>query len=243
MRALLPTIVLAVLVVHPHRRRRAVSRRSHGPLGGHRHRARWVRSISRWTSCARLPERWSASYTPEGAGAARPAADAGRPRRAARSRFVLFNGGAGGGVVQGRRARRTARRSAARRKLAARARRRSCCTARARRCMPTPVKNTTVSAALEGTWTGSLDVGGNADRTDPDHRQPRRRHRVGAHRAGRAARTRRSRRRAEGERDGGVARGSRDVQGAWSGTLDGDALTGTWSQSGGSLPLTFTRTK
>ncbi len=33
------------------------------------------------------------------------------------------------------------------------------------------------------------------------------------------------------------------TQGAWSGTLSGDTMTGTWSQAGGSLPLTLTRQK
>ena len=31
------------------------------------------------------------------------------------------------------------------------------------------------------------------------------------------------------------------TSGSWTGTFDGESLTGTWTQPGGSLPLTFTR--
>jgi hypothetical protein len=102
------------------------------------------------------------------------------------------------------------------------------------------VKNAKVSGPLEGTWSGSLDVGGNqigliltiANRPDGTARCSSRR-RSGPRCGGR---------RAQRKRHGDLVQVPA-TQGAWSGTLDGDALTGTWSQQGGSLPLTLTRQK
>jgi len=103
------------------------------------------------------------------------------------------------------------------------------------------VKNATVSRALEGTWSGSLDVGGTqigliltiANRPD-----------------GAASVLIAQAIRPEVQVDAALKENGTAIsfevpatQGAWSGTLDGDALTGTWSQQGGSLPLTLTRQK
>ena len=103
------------------------------------------------------------------------------------------------------------------------------------------VKNVTVSSALEGTWTGSLDVGGNqigliltiANRPD-----------------GTASVLVAQTVRPEVQVDAALKENGTAVsievpatQGTWAGTLSGDTMTGTWSQAGGSLPLTFARTK
>ena len=103
------------------------------------------------------------------------------------------------------------------------------------------VKNAAVGAGLVGTWTGSLDVGGNqigliltiANRPD-----------------GTASVLVAQASRPGMQVDAALKENGRSVSfevpatsGAWSGTLDGDSMTGTWTQSGGSLPLTFTRTR
>jgi len=103
--------------------------------------------------------------------------------------------------------------------------------------MPTPIKNTAVSAALEGRWTGSLDVGGTqigliltiANRPDgtssvliAQAAQPGAQVEAALKESGKAV--------------------SLDVpatSGSWAGTFDGESLTGTWTQAGGSLPLTL----
>ena len=103
------------------------------------------------------------------------------------------------------------------------------------------VKNAAVSRALEGTWTGSLDVGGTQ---------------VGlilklANRADNTASVLIAQAvRPDVQVDVALKENGKEIslevpatQGAWSGTLDGDTLTGTGSQAGGSLPLTLTRQK
>jgi hypothetical protein len=103
------------------------------------------------------------------------------------------------------------------------------------------VKNAAVSAPLEGRWTGSLDVGGTqigliltiANRPDgtasvliAQASQPGAQVDAAFKESGTAV--------------------SFDVpatSGSWSGTLDGDSLAGTWTQRGGSLPLTFTKAR
>jgi hypothetical protein len=107
--------------------------------------------------------------------------------------------------------------------------------------MPAPIKNAAVSAALEGRWTGSLDVGGTAvgliltvaNRPDgtasvliAQAAQPNAQVEAALKESGKAV--------------------SLDVpatSGSWAGTFDGESLTGTWTQAGGSLPLTFTKSK
>jgi hypothetical protein len=103
------------------------------------------------------------------------------------------------------------------------------------------VKNNAVSAPLEGRWTGSLDVGGTqigliltiANRPDgtasvliAQASQPQAQVDAALKEEGKAV--------------------SFDVpatSGSWKGTFDGESLTGTWTQMGGSLPLTFTRAR
>jgi hypothetical protein len=107
--------------------------------------------------------------------------------------------------------------------------------------MPKPIRNTAVSAALEGRWTGSLDVGGTqiglvltiANRPDgtssvliAQAAQPNAQVDALLKETGKA-----------------VSFEVPATSGSWSGTFDGDALSGTWTQSGGSLPLTFTRAR
>lgn len=105
--------------------------------------------------------------------------------------------------------------------------------------MPKPIRNAAVSAGLEGRWTGSLDVGGTAiglvltvaNRADgtasvliAQAAQPDAQVEAALKEDGRAV--------------------SFDVpatSGAWTGTLEGNSLKGTWTQPGGSLPLTLTR--
>jgi hypothetical protein len=107
--------------------------------------------------------------------------------------------------------------------------------------MPKAIKNVAVSAALEGRWTGSLDVGGTqigliltiANRPDgsasvliAQAAQPNAQVDAALKESGKAV--------------------SLDVpatSGSWAGTFDGESLTGTWTQAGGSLPLTFTKSK
>ena len=103
------------------------------------------------------------------------------------------------------------------------------------------VTNAAVSKSLEGRWAGSLDAGGNqiglvltvANRPDgtatvliaqdirPDVRID-------------AAIT---------EKGPAVSFEVPATSATWTGTLDGDSLKGTWTQPGGSLPLTFTRAR
>jgi hypothetical protein len=102
-----------------------------------------------------------------------------------------------------------------------------------------PVKNAAVSKRLEGTWTGSLDVGGTpieliltiANRPD-----------------GSASVLIAQAARPEVQVDAALEENASVVSfdvpatgGSWAGTLDGEALKGTWTQSGGSLPLTLTK--
>ena len=103
------------------------------------------------------------------------------------------------------------------------------------------VTNAAVSKSLEGRWTGSLDAGGTkvgliltvANRSDgtasvliaqeirPDVRID-----------------------ASLKENGAAVSFAVPVTSAtWAGTLDGDSLKGTWTQPGGSLPLTFTKSK
>jgi hypothetical protein len=103
------------------------------------------------------------------------------------------------------------------------------------------VKNSAVSAPLEGRWTGSLDVGGTqigliltiANRPDgtasvliAQANQPNAQVEAAL--------------KEDGKR---VSLEVPATSGSWAGTFDGDALTGTWMQSGGSLPLTFTKSQ
>lgn len=103
------------------------------------------------------------------------------------------------------------------------------------------VKNSAVSGPLEGRWTGSLDVGGTqigliltvANRPDgtasvliAQASQPQAQVDAALKEDGKAV--------------------SLDVpatSGSWTGTFDGESLTGTWTQAGGSLPLTFTKAR
>lgn len=103
------------------------------------------------------------------------------------------------------------------------------------------VKNGAVSGVLEGRWTGSLDVGGVqigliltiANRPDgtaavliAQASQPQAQVEAALKEDGKAV--------------------SLDVpatSATWSGSLDADSLKGTWTQAGGSLPLTFTRAR
>ena len=103
------------------------------------------------------------------------------------------------------------------------------------------VKNGAVSAPLEGRWTGSLDVGGTqigliltiANRPD-----------------GTASVLIAQASQPQAQVDAVLKEDGKTVSldvpatsGSWTGTLDGESLTGTWTQSGGSLPLTFTRAR
>jgi hypothetical protein len=107
--------------------------------------------------------------------------------------------------------------------------------------MLAPVTNTAVSGTLEGRWTGSLDAGGTqigliltiANRPDgtasaliAQATQPNAQVDVALKENGKA-----------------VALEVPATSGSWTGTLDGDSLTGTWTQPGGSLPLTFTKAR
>lgn len=101
------------------------------------------------------------------------------------------------------------------------------------------VKNGVVSAPLEGRWTGSLDVGGTqigliltiANRPD-----------------GTASVLIAQASQPGAQVDAALKENGKTVSfevpatsGSWSGTLEGESMTGTWTQSGGSLPLTFTK--
>ena len=101
------------------------------------------------------------------------------------------------------------------------------------------VKNTAVSKALEGRWTGNLDVGGTqitivltiANRADgtasvliAQASEPGLQLDAAMHESGSA-----------------VSFEVAATSGAWKGTLANNSMPGTWTQPGGSLPLTFTR--
>jgi hypothetical protein len=101
------------------------------------------------------------------------------------------------------------------------------------------VKNTAVSKALEGRWTGNLDVGGTqitivltiANRADgtasvliAQASEPGLQLEAAMHESGSA-----------------VSFEVPATSGAWKGTLANNSMTGTWTQPGGSLPLTLTR--
>jgi len=103
------------------------------------------------------------------------------------------------------------------------------------------VTTAAVSHALEGQWSGSLDVGGNqigliltiANRPDgtasvliAQANQPNAQVEAALKENGQA-----------------VSFEVPATSAAWAGTLDGDALKGTFTQAGGSLPLTFTHAR
>lgn len=107
--------------------------------------------------------------------------------------------------------------------------------------MPRAIKNTAASAALEGRWTGSLDVGGTqiglvltvANRSDgtalvliAQAAQPNAQVEAAMKENGRT-----------------ISFEVPATSATWSGTLDSGSLKGTWTQPGGSLPLTFARRK
>jgi hypothetical protein len=103
------------------------------------------------------------------------------------------------------------------------------------------VRNTAVNASLEGKWTGSLDVNGTqvglilaiANKGDG----------TASILIAQAARPDFQVDAALKENGTAVSFEVPATGGAWSGTLSRDTLTGTWTQSGGSLPLTFTRAR
>jgi hypothetical protein len=105
--------------------------------------------------------------------------------------------------------------------------------------MPT-VKNAAVSAALEGRWTGSLDVGGTpigliltiANRADG----------TASVLIAQASQPNAQVDAALKENGSTVTFDVPATSGAWAGTLEGESLKGTWTQMGGSLPLTLTKT-
>jgi hypothetical protein len=107
--------------------------------------------------------------------------------------------------------------------------------------MPRAVKNSTVSAPLEGRWSGSLEAGGMqigliltiANR--PDGTASVRLAQVSQPNAQVEA--------ALTENGTTVSLEVPATSATWAGTLNGGSLTGTWTQPGGSLPLTFTRVR
>jgi hypothetical protein len=103
------------------------------------------------------------------------------------------------------------------------------------------VKNAAVSAPLEGRWTGSLDAGGTqieliltiTNRGDgtasvqvAQALQPNARVDAALKEDGKT-----------------VSFEVPATSATWSGSLDGDSLKGTWTQPGGSLPLTLTKAR
>ena len=103
------------------------------------------------------------------------------------------------------------------------------------------VKNSAVSGPLEGRWTGSLDVGGTqigliltiANRPD-----------------GTASVLIAQASQPQAQVDAALKEDAKAISlevpatsATWAGTFDGESLTGTWTQAGGSLPLTFTRAR
>ena len=153
--------------------------------------------------------------------------------------FVLFNGGAGGGVFKGELLSDGKTISGEVKATMGSAPFMLYRTGEA--TMLTRVKNATVSRALEGTWSGSLDVGGTqigliltiANRPD-----------------GTASVLIAQAIRPEVQVDAALKENGKAVSfdvpatsASWSGRIDGDSMAGTWTQSGGSLPLTFTKTR
>ena len=102
-------------------------------------------------------------------------------------------------------------------------------------------KNAAVSAPLEGRWTGGLDVGGTqielvltiANRPDG----------TASVMIAQASRPNAQIDAALKEDGKAVSLDVAATSATWSGSLDGDSLKGTWTQAGGSLPLTFTRAR
>jgi len=107
--------------------------------------------------------------------------------------------------------------------------------------MPAAIRNTAVSAALEGRWTGSLDVGGTqiglvltiANRPDG----------TASVLIAQAAQPNAQVDAALKENGKAVSLEVPATSGSWAGTFDGESLAGNWTQPGGSLPLTFTRSR
>jgi len=107
--------------------------------------------------------------------------------------------------------------------------------------MPAAVKNAAVSPTLEGRWTGSLDVGGTqiglvltiANRPDG----------TASVLVAQAAQPNAQVEAALKENGKAVSFEVPATSGSWAGTVDGESLVGNWTQSGGSLPLTFTRSR
>jgi hypothetical protein len=103
------------------------------------------------------------------------------------------------------------------------------------------VTNPAVSKSLEGRWTGSLDAGGNqiglilsvVNRSD------------GTASVLIAQDTRPETQVEAALKENGTAISFEvpATSATWSGNLDADSLTGTWTQPGGSLPLTFTKAR
>jgi hypothetical protein len=103
------------------------------------------------------------------------------------------------------------------------------------------VKNPAVTKGLEGTWTGTLDVGGTpialilAIANRPDG--------TASVLIAQVARPEVQVDAALKEDGSAVSFEVPATSGSWAGTFDGNALSGTWTQSGGSLPLTLTRAR
>jgi hypothetical protein len=101
------------------------------------------------------------------------------------------------------------------------------------------VKNTAVSKALEGRWTGTLDVGGTqitiiltiANRADG----------TASVIIAQASQPGLQLDAAVTESGSAVSFEVPATSGSWKGTLADSSMSGTWTQPGGSLPLTFTR--
>jgi hypothetical protein len=103
--------------------------------------------------------------------------------------------------------------------------------------LDTPIRNAIVDRALEGTWTGSLDANGHIiglilkveNRADGSAS-------VTIAQADRPALQLPAALTETGAR---VTLGVKTTSASWEGVLDDGALKGTWTQRGGSLPLTF----
>lgn len=154
-------------------------------------------------------------------------------------RFVLFNGGPGGGAFTGEILADGTTMSGEAKATMGSAPFMLYRTGEAR--MPAAVKNLTVSAALEGRWTGSLEVGGTqiglvltiANRPDgtasvliAQATQPHAQVDAALKENGKA-----------------ISLEVPATSASWAGTFDGESLAGSWTQGGGSLPLTFARAK
>lgn len=102
-----------------------------------------------------------------------------------------------------------------------------------------PVKNAAVTKDLEGSWTGSLDVGGTqiglilTIANQPDG--------TASVLIAQSARPELQVEAALEKRGSAVSFDVPATGGGWSGTLSGTTLTGTWTQAAGSLPLVLTR--